>query len=66
MGDALNDQLPAVDATTLARIIGVGPKVVYDLWKSGVLERGAGRLFELEANVRRYCDYLRGQADGSP
>ena len=63
MGDAVNGQeLPAVDANTLARIIGVGPKVVYDLMRAGIIERGAGRTFELEDSVRRYCEWLRGQA----
>ena len=54
-------ELPAVDAATLARLLGVGPKEVYDLWKAGILLRGAARLFELEINVRRYCEWLRGQ-----
>jgi hypothetical protein len=67
MGDAVNGQeLPAVDANTLARILGVGTKTVYDLWKAGVIERGAGRLFEVEDSVRKYCDHLRRQVDGSP
>jgi hypothetical protein len=58
--------LPPVSGNTLARYLGVTPKVVYDLAKAGVIERGAGRLFPLEDSVRRYCDYLRGQAGGSP
>jgi hypothetical protein len=53
--------LPAVDAATLARLLGVTPKEIYDLAKAGVIERGAGRLFELEGNVRRYCECLRSQ-----
>ena len=61
MGDAVNGQLPAVDANTLARILGVPPKEIYDLAKAGVIERGAGRLFALEDSVRRYCEWLRGQ-----
>jgi hypothetical protein len=62
MGDAVNEQeLPAVDAATLARILGVGTKTVYDLWKAGIIERGAGRRFEVEDSVRRYCEHLRGQ-----
>jgi hypothetical protein len=62
MGDAVNEQeLPAVDAATLARLLGVSPKEIYDLAKAGIIERGAGRLFELEINVRRYCYHLRGQ-----
>jgi hypothetical protein len=44
----------------------VTPKVIYDLAKAGVIERGTGRLFPLEDSVRRYCDYLRRQAGGSP
>lgn len=61
MGDAMNGQeLPAVDANTLARILGVTPKEIYDLTKAGVIERGAGRLFPLEDAVRRYCDHIRG------
>jgi hypothetical protein len=57
----LNDEapLPTVSANTLARCLGVTPKVVYDLAKAGILERGDGRLFSLEDNVRRYCDHLR-------
>jgi hypothetical protein len=58
--------LPAVSANTLARCLGVTPKVVYDLTKAGVIERGSGRLFPLEASVRRYCEHLRRQASGSP
>lgn len=62
MGDAVNGQeLPSVDAATLARLVGASPKEIYDLAKAGVIDRGAGRLFELEANVRRYCEWLRGQ-----
>ena len=53
--------LPAVDANTLARILGVTPKEIYDLTKGGVIERGAGRTFALEDAVRKYCEYLRGQ-----
>jgi hypothetical protein len=63
MGDAVNGQeLPAVDAATLARCLGVSPKEIYDLAKAGVIERGAGRMFAIEGNVRRYCEWLRGQA----
>jgi hypothetical protein len=58
--------LPAVSANTLARCLGVTPKVIYDLAKAGVIERGAGRLFPLEDSVRRYCDHIRRQAGGSP
>jgi hypothetical protein len=53
--------LPAVSANTLARCLGVTPKVVYDLAKAGIIERGAGRLCPLEDSVRRYCDHIRGQ-----
>jgi hypothetical protein len=58
-----NDEmpLPAVSANTLARCLGVTPKVVYDLAKAGIIERGAGRLYPLEDSVRRYCDHLRRQ-----
>jgi hypothetical protein len=66
MGDAMSEQFPAVDANTLARCLGVSPKVVYDLTKLGVLERGAGRMFALEDAVRKYCEHLRRQADGAP
>ena len=63
MGDAVSElELPAVDATTLARLLGVGPKEVYDLMRAGVIERGAGRTFEVEDSVRKYCDHLRRQA----
>jgi len=51
--------LPAVSANTLARCLGVTPKVVYDLAKVGIIERGAGRLYPLEDSVRRYCDHIR-------
>ena len=51
----------AVSANMLARCLGVTPKVIYDLAKAGVIERGSGRLFPLEESVRRYCDYLRQQ-----
>jgi hypothetical protein len=40
--------LPAVSANTLARCLGVTPKIIYDLTKEGVLERGSSRLFQLE------------------
>jgi hypothetical protein len=56
--------LPAVSANTLARCLGVSPKVVYDLTKGGVLEHGAGRMYALEDSVRRYCDHIRGQTAG--
>jgi hypothetical protein len=63
MGDAVNGQeLPAVDAATLARCLGVSPKEIYDLAKAGVIERGAGRTFALEDSVRRYCEHLRRAA----
>jgi hypothetical protein len=54
--------LPAVSAQTLARCLGVSPKVVYDLTKAGLLEHGAGRMYSLEDSVRRYCDHIRRQA----
>jgi hypothetical protein len=57
--------LPAVSANTLARCLGVSPKVIYDLTKEGVIERSSGRLFQLEDSVRRYCEHLRRQAGGS-
>lgn len=67
MGDAVNGQeLPSVDGNTLARLLGVGPKEIYDLAKAGVIERGAGRTFALEDSVRRYCEHLRRKVDGSP
>ena len=53
--------LPAVSANTLARCLGVTPKVVYDLAKAGIIKRGAGRLYPLEDSVRSYCDHLRRQ-----
>jgi hypothetical protein len=62
MGDAVSE-LEVVDAATLARLLGVGPKEVYDLAKAGIIERGAGRTFALEDNVRRYCKHLRGQME---
>jgi hypothetical protein len=62
MGNTVSGQeLPSVEAATLARILGVSPKEIYDLAKAGVMERGAGKLFELESNVRRYCEHLRGR-----
>jgi hypothetical protein len=42
------------------------PKVVYDLAKAGVIERGPARLFPLEESVRRYCEHLRRQTGVSP
>ena len=57
--------LPAVSANTLARCLGVTPKIIYDLTKEGVIERGSGRLFQLEDSVRRYCEHLRRQMDES-
>jgi hypothetical protein len=53
--------LPAVSANTLARCLGVTPKVIYDLAKAGIIERGTGRLYPLEDSVRRYCDHIRRQ-----
>ena len=61
MGDAVSEQLPTVDAATLARILGVPPKEIYDLAKAGVIERGAGRTFALEDSVRKYCEHIRRQ-----
>ena len=58
--------LPQISAATLARILGVSPKTVYDLTKAGVLEREGGRLFALEDSVRRYCNHLRRTARGAP
>ena len=40
--------LPAVSSDVLARILGLPPKTIYDLTKAGIIERGAGRLFEVE------------------
>src|SRR5215472_15677972 len=48
-----------------ARCLGVTPKVICDLTKEGVIERGSGRLFQLEDSVRRYCEHLRRQTGGS-
>jgi hypothetical protein len=63
MGDAMTEQeLPAVDANTLARLLGVPPKEIYDLAKAGVIERQPGKMFALEDAVRKYCDHLRRQA----
>jgi hypothetical protein len=56
--------LPPVSANILARCLGVTPKVVYDLAKIGVIERGAGRLFPLEDSLRRYCEHIRRHAGG--
>jgi hypothetical protein len=57
--------LPRSQPTLWARCLGVTPKIIYDLTKEGVIERGSGRLFELEGSVRRYCDHLRRQPAGS-
>jgi hypothetical protein len=54
-----NEETPSVAADVLARWLGVTPKEIYDLTKAGVFERGAGKLFELESNVRKYCEHLR-------
>jgi hypothetical protein len=54
-------QLPAVDAATLARVLGVTPKEIYDLAKAGVLKRGTGRTFELEDSVRRFVNGCAGR-----
>jgi hypothetical protein len=51
-----------VTAEELARWLAISPKDVYDLTRAGVLVRGVGRRFELEANVRRYIMHLRGQS----
>jgi hypothetical protein len=61
MGDTVSEQLPDVDGATLARLVGASPKEIYDLAKAGVIERGAGRLFEVEDSVRKYCEHLRRQ-----
>ena len=65
-GNQSNGQppLPSVSANTLARCLGVTPKDIYDLAKQGVIERGSGRLFQLEDSVRRYCEHLRRQTGG--
>ena len=56
-----NTPLPPVDANALAQMLGVAPKEVHDLTKSGVIDRGAGRVYSVEDSVRRYCDWLRRQ-----
>src|SRR5262249_14962298 len=61
-----NAPLPAVSANILARCLGVTPKIIYDLMKQGVIERGSGRLFQLEDSVRRYREHLRRQTGGRP
>jgi hypothetical protein len=48
-----------VPGDVLARWLGLPPKEIYGLTKAGVLERGAGKLFDLENNVRRYCEHVR-------
>lgn len=53
--------LRAVDANALARLLGLGPKEIYDLHRAGVITRGAGRTFALEDTVRRYCEHVRRQ-----
>ena len=58
--------LPAVSANALARCLGVIPKFIYDLTKEGIIERGSGRLFQLEDSVRRYCEHLRRQRADRP
>jgi hypothetical protein len=58
--------LPAVSPNTLARCLGVSPKVIYDLAKVGIIERSSAKLFPLEDSVRRYCEHLRRQTSGSP
>jgi hypothetical protein len=55
------EPLQSVSAQTLARWLGVSPKVVYDLTKAGIIEHGPGRLYALEDSVRRYCDHIRRQ-----
>jgi hypothetical protein len=47
-----------VSGEELARWLGLSGKQVYDLAKSGILVR-AGRAYQLEESVRRYCEYLR-------
>ena len=37
--------LPAIPPNTLARGLGVSPKVIYDLAKIGIIERSSARLF---------------------
>jgi len=54
--------LMAVPADVLACLLGITPKEIYDLTKAGALERGAGKLFELESNLRRYCEHVRGRS----
>ena len=50
-----------IDANALAQMLGISPKEVYDLNKAGVIERGLGRLYSVEASVQRYCEWLRRQ-----
>jgi hypothetical protein len=57
---------PNRQADSVAFWLGVTPKVVYDLAKAGVIERGPARLFPLEESVRRYCAHLRWQTGVSP
>jgi hypothetical protein len=56
-----DDKIDAnVAGPVLARWLGVSGKVIYDLAKAGIIERGAGGLYALEVSVRKYCEHLRG------
>ena len=43
-GNRRDVPFPAISAATLASLLGVTPKTVYELTKAGVLQREAGRL----------------------
>jgi hypothetical protein len=48
-----------VSGAVLARVLGVSGKVIYELDKSGVIERATRGNYVLESSVRGYCDHIR-------
>jgi hypothetical protein len=58
---APNDSLSGltVSGAVLARLLGVSGKVIYELDKSGVIQRATRGSYVLDSSVRGYCEYIR-------
>lgn len=48
-----------VSAAVLARLLGVTGKAIYELAKSGIIERASKGNYVLESSVRGYCEHTR-------
>jgi hypothetical protein len=48
-----------VSGATLARLLGVSGKTIYELDKSNVIKRATKGNYVLESSVRGYCEHIR-------